>query len=143
MVGNMEDVTAVMSVQNAYGVAIDRRDWPALRECFAPLASIAYGRPIRTGSLDDFMDWAPRFHDPLGPTSHQMSTHLVEVRGDLATASCYLHAVLVNADRKNAESIFGVYEDELVRTDQGWRISTRAFRAVWHQTAAAPLGPRR
>jgi SnoaL-like domain len=83
-----EDVVAVAVVQSAYGVAIDERDWSALRACFAEHASIGFGRPARTGGLDEFLDWAPAFHAELGDTLHQLSTHRVRFDGDAATASC-------------------------------------------------------
>jgi hypothetical protein len=127
----------VVAVQNAYAVAIDRRGWPALRRCFADDATIRVGVPLRDGTLDDFVAWAPEFHDALGPTSHQMGTHSVELDGARATASGYLHAVLVAADGASAQSIFGRYDDELVRDDGGWAIRQRRFRAIWRTPGTA------
>jgi hypothetical protein len=131
------DVAAVMAAQNAYAVAIDTHDWPGLRSCFSDDASIGFGRPLRIGSLDDFMTWAPEFHEQLGPTLHQNSTHRVKLEGDRATASCYLHAVLVDADGRGATSIFGRYDDELVRGDRGWVIRQRRFSPTWRTRDAA------
>ena len=128
-----EDFVSVVAVQNAYGVAIDERDWPALRACFAPEASIGFGRPARTGTLDEFMDWAPGYHAPLGDTLHQNSTHRARFDGDAATASCYLQAILVDADGSAATPIFGRYDDELVRASGRWLIRRRRFRAVWRR----------
>ena len=136
------DVVAVIAVQNAYAVALDRRDWPALRACFAEDATIRFGIPLREGTREEFMAWAPEFHDVLGPTLHQVSTHSVELDGDTASASAYLHAVLVAADGGSAQSIFGRYEDELVRGGGGWAIRRRRFRAVWRTPGAAvPAAP--
>ncbi|MCK9925108.1 nuclear transport factor 2 family protein, partial [Frankia sp. AgPm24] len=39
------DVQAIIGVQNAYAVAIDQRDWPALRACFAPDGGGGGGAP--------------------------------------------------------------------------------------------------
>ena len=133
-----DDAAAVIAVQNAYAVAIDTHDWPALGACFADDASIGFGRPARTGGRDEFVAWAQPFHEALGPTLHQNSSHQVSVQGDTATATCYLHAVLVDADGAGATSIFGRYDDELVRGERGWLIRRRRFTPVW-RTRSAPL----
>jgi ketosteroid isomerase-like protein len=132
------DVAAVMAVQNAYAVAIDTHDWPALRTCFADDATIGFGRPLRLGTVAEFMAWAPEFHEALGPTLHQVSSHRVRFAGAAATATAHLHAVLVDPDGGGATSIFGRYDDELVRGDRGWLIRQRRFTPVW-RTRSAPL----
>jgi hypothetical protein len=135
-----DDAAGVAAVQSAYAVAIDTRDWPRLRTCFADDATIGFGVPLRVGNVEEFMAWAPEFHEPLGPTLHQVSSHQVRLRGEQASASAYLHAVLVDADGNGATSIFGRYDDELVRGDRGWLIRQRRFTPVW-RTRSAPLVP--
>ena len=142
------DALAIMAVQNAYAVAIDQQDWAALRRCFTPDATISFGMPLQVGTLDEFMDWAPDFHGRLARTLHQVSTHQVAFQGQVAVASCYLHAVLVDASREKATSVFGRYDDELVRTGDRWAIRQRRFRPTWlststsTSTSASVEGPR-
>ena len=138
-----DDALAVMAVQNAYAEAIDSRDWSALRACFAPDAAIGFGRPARVGSLAEFLAWAPEFHEALGPTLHQVTTHQAQVQGQGATASAYLHAVLVDADGASALTILGRYDDELVRGDErGWLIRRRRFTPTWRfRTASSDTAP--
>lgn len=136
--GGADDVAGVIAVQNAYAVAIDAHDWASLRACFADDASIGFGRPPRTGTLEEFLAWAPEFHEALGPTLHQVSTHQVRLREREASASAYLHAVLVDPDGGGATSIHGRYDDELVLLDRGWVIRRRGFTPVW-RTRTAPL----
>jgi SnoaL-like domain len=131
-------ITAVAAVQNAYASAIDRRDWAALRHCFSADARIKYGRPLRFGDLEEFLAWAPLFHDALGDTLHQVSTHTATVNDRTATASCYLHAVLMEADRSGAVEIFGRYQDELVVADDRWVIRRREFHPVWRRRTRIP-----
>jgi hypothetical protein len=125
--------TAIAAVQNAYAMAIDRRDWVALRRCFAADAQIKYGRPARSGDLEESLAWAPQFHGVLGETLHQVSTHTATVDDRTAAASCYLHAVLMEADGSGALEIFGRYEDELVVADDRWVIRRREFHPVWRR----------
>lgn len=129
----------IAAVENAYAAAIDRRDWPALQRCFTEDATITFGRPATRGSRAEFLAWAPRFHNSLGPTLHQVSTHTATVTGPAATARCHLHAVLVDPDGGGALSVFGWYDDELVRTDGEWRIRVRDFHPVW-RSRLPPLG---
>jgi SnoaL-like domain len=127
---------AVM-VQNDYASAIDRRDWSALGDCFSPDAMIKYGRPSRWGSLEEFLIWAPPFHAELGATLHQTTTHrLGQCSDGSASASCYLHAVLMDADGLGALEIFGHYADELVDIDGRWVIRRREFHPVWRRRTA-------
>jgi ketosteroid isomerase-like protein len=130
-------VAAVVAVQNAYAVAIDRRDWDALRRCFTEDATITFGVRLERGGLDAFMDWAPPFHERLARTLHQMTTHSVLVEGTSATASCYLHAILVEPDENEAVSIHGYYDDRLECRNGDWRISTRTFQPIWLQRHTA------
>lgn len=132
------DLIAISAVQNTYAVAIDTRDWGLLETCFSPAAQIRYGRPARTTGREEFLTWAPEFHDPLGPTLHQNSSHRAVVDGDHATGSCYLHAVLVAADGQSAESVYGTYTDEFTRGPDGWQISQRSFRAAWLTRTTRP-----
>jgi ketosteroid isomerase-like protein len=130
-------VAAVVAVQNAYAVAIDRRDWDALRRCFTEDATITFGMRLERAGLDAFMAWAPPFHERLARTLHQITTHSVQVDGASATASCYLHAILVEPDESETASIYGYYHDTLVRSDEDWRISSRTFQPVWLQRDSA------
>jgi hypothetical protein len=135
------DLIEIATVQNTYAVAIDTRDWVLLERCFSPDAQIRYGRPARTTGRAEFVTWAPEFHDPLGPTLHQNSSHRAIVDGDHATGSCYLHAVLVSADETRAESVYGAYTDEFTRGTDGWQISRRSFRAAWLTSTTRPAPP--
>jgi hypothetical protein len=110
-----------------------------LRSCFAADAEIGFGAPARVGGLEEFLQWAPEFHDRLGPTLHQNTTHRVSFQGpDSAVGSCYLHAVLVDADGTSSLSVFGRYEDAFVRADGRWLIRQRRFHPVWRHRNAQP-----
>lgn len=134
----VDDVAGIAAVQNAYAVAIDLRDWPALRACFTEEATIGFGRPARIGGLDEFMDWAPPFHAELGETLHQVTTHQARIRGAEADASCYLHAVLLDRAGASSTSVFGRYDDLLARVDGRWLIRQRRFRPTWRHRNAEP-----
>jgi hypothetical protein len=49
---------------------------------------------------------------------------VVQGDGDRATASCYLQVIKVDEEPKQIVS-FGRYQDELLRTAEGWRLRHR------------------
>lgn len=63
----------------------------------------------------------------MGPTYHRISNIVVEIDGERALARSYVHAVLmfVPGDPSRWRDATGHYDDVLVRTPQGWRISRR------------------
>ena len=61
-------------------------------------------------------------------TNHMMSNFAIEVEGDHASATSYVHVVLVIAeDPLMWIDGVGQYADELVRADDGWRIRERRY----------------
>ncbi|HVV29883.1 MAG TPA: nuclear transport factor 2 family protein [Mycobacteriales bacterium] len=63
-------------------------------------------------------------------TSHTPASQVVRVDGDTATADTLVTAVLVPAD--GPVMVRGIrYQDDLVRTDRGWRIKHRLHSALW------------
>jgi hypothetical protein len=72
-------------------------------------------------------------HAPFEATQHATRGHHVAVDGDRATCLSYVHARFIRqvpAGGNMFESS-GWYDDELVRTPAGWRISKRSCRMVW------------
>lgn len=64
---------------------------------------------------------------------HIVATHQVVIQGETATSRCYLHAQHI---RKHAVGgphyvVAGRYEDNFVRTPQGWRIKNRTLAGMW------------
>ncbi len=101
-------------------------------EIFAEDAVIDFGTGPVTGrkAIADFFAGFPEF---LG-TSHNISNILVEGTGDRARAQCHCLAWhwIARPDVDGRPSIhpsdalaIGGYQDELVRTSEGWRITTR------------------
>jgi hypothetical protein len=59
-----------------------------------------------------------------------MTNHVVDVDGDQASARTYVDAWITSVDNVSGINAIGFYDDELVRTDQGWRIARRTFTQV-------------
>jgi len=71
-------------------------------------------------------------HEPLGHTMHRITNVAVSAgeREDRVTARSYVDAlVLLPGDESGTQAV-GWYDDELVRTADGWRIARRRFTTV-------------
>ncbi|WP_445271215.1 nuclear transport factor 2 family protein, partial [Streptomyces sp. DSM 41634] len=78
-------------------------------------------------AVTEFMD---RSHAMAGHTMHRLSNHTVAVDGDAATARTYVDGLIMAADNNSGVNAVGFYDDELVRTADGWRIARRQFTPV-------------
>ena len=58
-----------------------------------------------------------------------MSNQAITVDGDKASARTYVDMVMVGEGTSGVNAI-GYYDDEIVRTDDGWRIARRRFTSL-------------
>ncbi|MBL7500612.1 nuclear transport factor 2 family protein [Frankia sp. CNm7] len=125
-----EDQAQISEVLTRYSTGIDRRDWELFRTCWTEDVEADYG--LRFSGVDAITEYMTTAHRDMGDTRHQLSNFVIDVAGDRATARSYVHAVLmVRPDDPNAWiDVIGSYDDVLLRTADGWRISRRAFHLV-------------
>ena len=113
-----------------YASGIDGRDWDLFRSCFTPDCRADYEG---IGSWDD-LEGLTRFmvdvHAGMGHTQHRISNAAISVDGDLASARTYVDLVGMTPDGTSGVNAIGWYDDELVRTADGWRIARRHHRTV-------------
>lgn len=127
----LADRTAISDVLVRYSTAIDRRDWALYRTCFTADVRADFPTGSWTG-VEDLASFMDEWHAGLGLTVHHVTNIAVDVDGDTATARSYGNAVL-QLDPEKPESVLnlhGTYEDTLVRTDVGWKISSRTSKVV-------------
>lgn len=79
-----------------------------------------------------------QIHGGMGQTYHRLSNIVVDVEADRATARSYVRAVLqaVPDDGGSWIDALGHYDDELVRTSEGWRIAKRTTNIARVMSAA-------
>lgn len=131
------DRDAIVEAVNRYAYGLDGRDWKLLDQVFTEDAVARYGGP--DGALLDgraAIVASIRAHlDGCGPTQHLLGNHIVTVEGDEAIAHCKARVYHQGAGTRaelTPYECFGVYEDRLKRTPEGWRIAERHFN-VHHQ----------
>jgi uncharacterized protein (TIGR02246 family) len=67
---------------------------------------------------------------------HLALNHIIDVDGDTASATVYVHAFVITTEGSRDESL-GYYSDDYVRTPEGWKFQRRAA----HPLLPAPPAP--
>lgn len=127
-----DDLRAIVDLTIEYCWAIDERDWDTLRQVFVPDATAELGNGTEQG-VDAIIGRISGVLSVLDRSQHIVANHRVRLDGDRATCRCYLQAQHV---RKAAAAgrnyvVAGRYEDDLVRTPDGWRIAHRRLVVMW------------
>lgn len=129
--GRDADEAAIVRLTHAYCWALDTGEWDALDDVFTRDATAHLGGDQR--GIDEIKQRVSTALGPLDDSQHIVATHQIAIDGDRATSRCYLHAQHVRRDAVGGPHyvVAGRYEDELVRTDRGWRISDRRLVVMW------------
>ena len=116
-----------------YSTALDNRDWALLGSVFVPDALCDYGALGNPHGLDEITSLIRGTIGDLDATQHLVGNVVVEVRGDEATADCYLISQHIRRDTPGGDHYFlgGRYHDRVVRTPAGWRIAHRTLHRMW------------
>jgi hypothetical protein len=141
------DRLAIQDAIARYAVAVDSRRYDDLDELFLPDARVdftAFGGPcaapqeIKTFLRDSLAIFRR--------TQHLMGLPVITIDGDRATARtpCTNPMVIDDADGTTKVWLIGLwYDDELVRTETGWRFSSRRQERCYSVIGLpdTPLGP--
>jgi 3-phenylpropionate/cinnamic acid dioxygenase small subunit len=125
-----EDRQDIADVLVRYATGIDRRDWPLFRTVFTDDCELDYGVIGAWKGVDAVADFMEKVHASAGHTLHRLSNQVIEVDGDRALARTYIDALIMVGDEGAGVNGVGFYDDEIVRTPDGWRISRRRFTNV-------------
>jgi hypothetical protein len=128
------DKAEIIELLNLYGLAIDTHRWDLFDRIFTQDVTFDLGP---AGVVWTDLATAKRdldgFHKTLDNHQHAMTNHLVHIDGDKAYAFTYGIGVLVREAAEGGPAYLwrGWYDDELIRTDLGWRIRRRVARLVY------------
>ncbi|GBG37770.1 nuclear transport factor 2 family protein [Mycobacterium montefiorense] len=120
-----------------YATGIDRRDWPLFRTVFTDDCELDYGEIGTWQGVDAVTDFMDKTHAMAGHTLHRLTNQAITLDGDKASARTYIDAVIMFGDNQSGVNAWGFYDDEIVRTADGWRIARRRFT----QVRIATFGP--
>ena len=144
----LADHSAVRDLAVRYCSAVDQRDWDLLAEVFLPDATVRLPQSVVITGSDEIVLRYRRGLERFDVTHHMVSNHEIDVDGDSAHHTCLVHAQHVRYDAPGGSNyvIGGRYTDELVRTQQGWRIAHRELVFIWTEGnssvfESSPRGP--
>jgi hypothetical protein len=127
----LTDEQEIIAVLTRYATGIDRRDWPLFESCFTEDALTDYGAFGRWSSTAQITAFMQQAHAAVGPTLHRLGNFVIAAQASGASARSYVDALLMpGAAGGDPHRGIGYYDDELVKTAQGWRIKVRRFTAV-------------
>lgn len=125
-----EDRQDIADVLLRYATGIDQSDWPLFRTVFTDDCEVDYGEIGTWTGADAVTQFMEQAHAVAGRTMHRMSNQVITVAGDKAAARTYVDAVILVADNTSGVNAIGFYDDEVVRTKDGWRVARRRFTPV-------------
>jgi len=125
-----EDRQDISDLLVRYATGIDRRDWPLFRTVFTDDCELDYGVIGTWQGVDAVADFMEKTNALAGHTLHRLTNQVIEVDGDKALSRTYVDALIMVGDEGAGVNGIGFYDDEIVRTPDGWRIARRRFTNV-------------
>jgi hypothetical protein len=131
----MSDRLAIEELLVRYCYAVDDRDWNAYRNIFtvdAVLDDTVTGG-VRSG-VQEHVAYMKRALAKILISQHAISTILLDIRGDKASARVHCSCPMVVDLGQGRKHVFfqGLwYRDKLVRTPEGWRVSELVEEGYW------------
>ncbi len=127
-----------------YCWALDTLDRDLLALVFTPDATAHLGRGAQTG-VEEIWGTIHSVLSTLDLSQHVVGSQLIDLDddGNRGSSRCYFNAQHI---RKSAEAgsqfiVAGRYEDNVVRTPDGWRIAHRTLTVMWTSGNPAVITP--
>ncbi len=128
----MSDRDDIIDVAIAYTWALDTKRLDDLAQVFtADATGMLHG--VACDGLPAIVERIGGAILRLDATQHLVGNHQVRVDGDTATHRCQLASQHVKAGTPGGDTyvVGGYYDDRLVRTADGWRITHRTMQQTW------------
>jgi len=141
----LEDRNAVVDVVIAYATSIDRGDWNAFASVLTDPVHVDFseaGLPAADFARDDFVGFARQGLEVWTARQHLSPNHVVvfdDADPDRASCQSYMYAQHHHPDAPEVFLMRGSYDHQLVRTADGWKISSLTQHVSWIE--GSPLAP--
>lgn len=120
----LKDRQAILDCIARHARGHDRHDVDLLSDAYHPDGVDEHGHAINPGPK--YAEWANAVHSAGAALhTHNLTTHLCEIDGDVAHCETYVIVALLNKDGKSSRLISGRYIDRVERRDGQWRIALR------------------
>lgn len=134
----ISDRLAIQDLLARYSWAVDTADWDVLDRTFTPDAHLDYSASGGfAGPYDEARAWLEAtLPGPFATLMHLLGLPVIDITGDTATVHAYLDNPMRMHDGPGGArmvEIGAIYHEELVRTPDGWRISSLRQELKWHR----------
>jgi 3-phenylpropionate/cinnamic acid dioxygenase small subunit len=129
-VSERDDQHDISAVILCYATGIDRRDWTLFHSIFTDDCELDYGEIGVWKGADEVTEFMRQAHELAGHTMHRLTNQVITVDGDSAQARTYVDALIMLADNSSGVNAAGFYDDDFVRSAEGWQIARRRFTQV-------------
>lgn len=131
--GATRALVAVQRLQAAYGDAVTRRDWGAVRSLFVHDAVVHLDTRTRPAFTlegpDAVVEFVARALEPFVFFEMALLNAVVHLEGDHATGRVYICEI--RHDRAGRQTIaYGLYRDHYARREGDWRIAGRRYSSL-------------
>ncbi|MCO6011247.1 nuclear transport factor 2 family protein [Actinoallomurus purpureus] len=133
----VEDRLAIIETCTRMGWHADQREWGKLAGVFADKVTLDYtslnGGEAAELTPDQIVDAWSGLLGAFDATQHLITNHLVTVEGDTAVCTASFQAThrLANPFGSPLWTLGGTYRFDLLRAEDGWRISGVVMTATW------------
>lgn len=137
-----DDTAEIMNALARYATAMDQRDWALLDSVFTEDFVYDAGEWV-THSRAEYLERLRPYLEGCGPTQHLLGNYQIAIDGDSARTEVYVRAFHVGTRELSSTTyeMFGVYRDEMRRTDAGWRSIHRTLRLQYELGSREVLRP--
>ena len=134
----LKDRAEILDCIARHARGCDRHDVELLTSTYHDDGVDEHGATLNTGP--EYAGWANAVHAATSENHlHNITTHTVEIEGDLAHAESYVLVAMLTPDRSTATLLNGRYLDRLERRDGAWRIALRRSTLELLMTADASM----
>lgn len=128
-----------------YATAVDTKDWDLYETCFTEDAFIDYESAggIK-GKLPEVRTWLEKTLVMFPMTQHVVCNRVVNLDGNKATARSVFYNPMGLPQGDSRQILFfdgGYYNDQLVKTKTGWRISERIEESSYSTRLSKIMDP--
>tara|TARA_A100001037_G_scaffold6171_1_gene6205 strand:+ start:14129 stop:14755 length:627 start_codon:yes stop_codon:yes gene_type:complete len=127
------DQQQIRELQNFYSYSIDSGEYDNLDRVFMPDAVADFGPAGPTQGLTGIKQTIQDALHALTVAQHVNGNHWSKVQGDTAVGGCYFRVHMVREHTPGGDhfEMGGRYEDDLVKTQHGWRFARRRVTVLW------------
>lgn len=152
-----KDFNDIVRLRYEYALGIDTRDWTLYRSIFSDVIHMDFssysGQPAADMPADTWVDSCKVLFTGLDATQHVMTNPVVDIdpSGQVARLRMYMKAehFLQHDGGSPDYALGGYYDDQVVKTEEGWRITGVTLNVFWNRgnrnimTLAAQRGAER